>query len=1089
MEKKKAYAVATAHLDTVWRWSLAETIEEYIPDTLSKNFDLIEKYPFYKFNFEGAHRYALIEEYYPKAFEIIRDYVRQGKWYPAGAEYENGDVNIPSPEALFRNILVGSRYFRDKFGVTSNELFLPDCFGFGWAMPSVINHAGLNGFTTQKLSWGCAYGLPFDLGILRGPDSKEIFANLNARSYRYKFSNDLRVDRSIVSRVEDNAAKASLPWANHLYGDGDKGGAPTEDSVRAVNGSVKKNDNSDFEIISADSGQIFRDMEKLEPAERAKLPVWNTELLMTSHGAGGYTSRVHSKRLNFLCEQAAFATEPMCCMAHFKGLGDYPKENLNKAWKKVLAHHFHDDITGTSIMSVYNDAWNDYSVAISYFRNEYLNAARKLSYAIDTSWVNDTSSCIVVTNSTQFKRSEAIKIKGHLGRNANHIRAFDSDGNEIPSQLTKKKGKMYEGIIYVTLEPYSVRAYEIKPSESACSIDTGLRITNHSLENGKYLLRFNRNGDIAYLYDKELDRQVISSPIKLALLHDVGSLAYPSWEMRKEDIDSEPYCYANTPEFSIVEAGPARITIEVKRDAEYSVISQRVSLSLDSKTVEVTNRVDWRTRRSMMKAVFPFSASDSNATYDLGLGVIKRPNNTEKLYEVPAQHWADITDRSGDFGAAVLSDCKYGWDKPSDNTLRLTCLHTPAGAFTKETRQDLQDLGLSEFRFAIYSHKNGYENGVQREAMLFTNPLNAIETKTRSKGVKKLGSFLTVSTDDVLVRAVKLCEEDDSVIVRVNEANGMEQKKVSLNLSSEITAAYLANSNEDITGKADFDKRTVVFDMSPFEVRTFRIELKKSKKSLTEKCIPIELPFNSKGFSDYENLRHIILQGSGLSLPLEQMPDKFTVGGIEFVSGRKADDRYDVLVCRGQELDIHENASRIYFLAASTVGSFDEIFTTDGRGYTFSFRQLNEPIDTFDIEGLSQKGTHDGRIEAGFDFTHTHHPEGMLTQKAVFGLYSVACKGKKKFILPDNNKIVIIAATAVEGMDNASIVSGITRKLEYLTEPDEDIPPVDKLLDKTDFLTIRAGKIQDQRKSGKGKGFKRDNIITNIIRSYTKSEW
>ena len=111
MKDKKVYTVATAHLDTVWRWNLATTIEEFLPDTISKNFDLIEKYPNYRFNFEGAFRYELIEEYYPKQFEEIQELVKQGKWCPAGSSYENGDVNVPSPEALFRNILIGNRYF------------------------------------------------------------------------------------------------------------------------------------------------------------------------------------------------------------------------------------------------------------------------------------------------------------------------------------------------------------------------------------------------------------------------------------------------------------------------------------------------------------------------------------------------------------------------------------------------------------------------------------------------------------------------------------------------------------------------------------------------------------------------------------------------------------------------------------------------------------------------------------------------------------------------------------------------------------------------------------------------------------------
>ena len=142
--------VATAHLDTVWRWTIADTVEKFIPDTLSKNFDLIEKYPNYIFNFEGAYRYELIEEYYPRAFDQIRRYVKTNRWNPAGAEYENGDVNIPSPEAITRNILLGNNYFYEKFKKKSKDIFLPDCFGFGAQLPQIINDAGLLGFSTQK---------------------------------------------------------------------------------------------------------------------------------------------------------------------------------------------------------------------------------------------------------------------------------------------------------------------------------------------------------------------------------------------------------------------------------------------------------------------------------------------------------------------------------------------------------------------------------------------------------------------------------------------------------------------------------------------------------------------------------------------------------------------------------------------------------------------------------------------------------------------------------------------------------------------------------------------------------------------------
>ena len=240
MEKKKIYAVATAHLDTVWRWNLATTIKEYLPNTLEQNFNLIEKYPNYRFNFEGAFRYALAEEYYPKHFEYLKELIKSGKWNVAGSSYENGDVNIPSPEALFRNIIYGNGYFKEKFGKESCDIFLPDCFGFGYALPSIMKHAGLKGFTTQKLSWGSAYGVPFDLGIWKGVDGSEVYACPNAKPYCYKFSGDIRGDISVIDKITQNAFESGIPQTLHLYGTGDYGGSPTEESVQAIEESVEK---------------------------------------------------------------------------------------------------------------------------------------------------------------------------------------------------------------------------------------------------------------------------------------------------------------------------------------------------------------------------------------------------------------------------------------------------------------------------------------------------------------------------------------------------------------------------------------------------------------------------------------------------------------------------------------------------------------------------------------------------------------------------------------------------------------------------------------------------------------------------------
>lgn len=1087
MEKKKVYAVATSHLDTVWRWNLATTIKEYLPDTLEKNFDLADKYSRYKFNFEGAFRYQLAEEYYPKHFEYLKGLIEKGSWNVAGSSYENGDVNIPSPEALFRNIIYGNGYFKEKFGKESCDIFLPDCFGFGYALPSIMKHAGLKGFTTQKLSWGSAYGVPFDLGLWQGVDGSKVYACLNAQSYRYKFSGDIRGDISVINKITQNAFESGIPQTLHLYGTGDWGGAPTEESVQAIEESVEKNAGSDFEVVSATSDEIFRDLDKLPKSETAHLKTWNNELLMTSHGAGAYTSRAMNKRLNAQNENIADIAEKMCIAAEANGVYKYPKENLSRAWKRVIQHQFHDDITGTGNMDVYIDGQSDYYASLSDFETELDGAAGAMANELNTSFVTECG--VAVYNPSPFRRKNAVSAHIKLVHNSTFVKVLDSNGKEVPSQIIKKSGKEFDIVFIADVNAMGYAVYDVVPANKACEIKTDLAVSLHTLENEKYRVIFNKNGDLATVIDKKNNINVLDAPIKMAGLTDIGDLPYPAWEMRKKDIDREPEFFANSPEFEIIEAGPARIAIKVSRELDHSFIDQIIYLESGGEFIRVENTVDWRNRRTMLKAVFPFSCYNKTASYDLGLGVIKRENNSEKLYEVPAQKWADITAGSGKYGVSVFSDCKYGWDKPSSNTLRLTCLHTPAGAFTKQARQDLLDIGRNNFAFGIFSHEGGFANGTQRQSEIFQKPLIAYQTSSRREGSLESGySFLKINNENAILRCCKLAEDGDGIIVRINEGSGEALKNVELTFAARILEASECLANEQVIKKADSKSKKLKFDLAPYGIKTFRIKLETPDKKGRENFKKLDLEYNSKGFTKNESMRNVILQGSGCSLPAELCPQGFTAGGVSFkMPDTQASS--DVMVARGQTIDLPKSMTKLYIAAASTLGDRDATFYLDGREKQIKIAAMTEHYGNWDMAGLNIKAAHKNAPIA-FEFTHTHHPEGDIPNgKAYFYLYELDIRNAKTLTLPEDNRIIILAMTAVKKFSNTKRATRLIDEIPTENYSFGDIPPIDKIIDKAEFITIRAGKIKDQQNGGKGKGFKRDNIITNIIRSYTKSEW
>ncbi|MCX6258241.1 MAG: hypothetical protein NTW49_10165 [Bacteroidia bacterium] len=216
------YLVGYAHLDSQWRWDYQYTVDSCLPKTLLDNFRLFEKYPHYVFNFSGANRYKMMKEYYPAEYEKLKSYIAAGRWFPCGSSMEENDVLSPSPESTIRQVLYGNRYFRKEFGVTSQEYMLPDCFGFPAHLPTILAHCGLKGFSTQKLSWGSAKGIPFNIGKWIGPDGNSILAVFNPGDYGGSITGDLNQDKTWKKRIIDQGNKTGIYAEYKYYGTGRK---------------------------------------------------------------------------------------------------------------------------------------------------------------------------------------------------------------------------------------------------------------------------------------------------------------------------------------------------------------------------------------------------------------------------------------------------------------------------------------------------------------------------------------------------------------------------------------------------------------------------------------------------------------------------------------------------------------------------------------------------------------------------------------------------------------------------------------------------------------------------------------------------
>lgn len=1047
MSKKKIYTIANSHLDTVWCWDFETTVKKYIPATLDENFALFEKYPDYRFSFEGAYRYELIKEYYPDKWEKLKKYISQGRWNVCGSAFENGDVNIPSPEALFRNILLGNRFFEENFDKRSIDIFLPDCFGFGYALPSVMHHANLKGFTTQKLSWGSAYGIPFDIGKWYGVDGNFVYAVTNPGKYDLCLKK-IRNYSFVTEKLNENE-KNGINYTAVFHGShGDTGGAPPEASVKVLQKEIKQNKNSDTEVISAAADDIYRDIENMSAEEKQKLPVWNNELVMTNHAVGGYTSRAVGKRWNRRNEELADMAERACVAAEVIANHKYPDEALRTAWKRVIAHQFHDDIPGTSVQRAYKRSWNDYAMSMNAFSGEYEAAVGKIAKKLDTSFVEGIP--VIVSNPMEYERTDTVKIKLNKNLDGSAFSLFDADGNEYPTQIMAHSLNSTAILAKVTVPPMGYKVFDLKFQK--CTLETDVKVSQDVLQNEKYIVSLNSQGNIASIFDKELKKELLSAPITTGIFDYNGSNSWPAWEMNFDELNRTPQ---HTPQIKAaitVEKGPCRAAVKIVRTYGDSVFSSLIALASGGKYVEVYNDIEWRSLRSCCKEIFPFTAENKTAVYDLGLGTIKRGNMNENLFEVPAQKWADITDKSGEFGVSVISECKYGWDKFDDNTLRLTVVHTPRKNYKIDSMQSMMDLGCNKYNYAICSHKGSVGRETQAAARDFIMPLTSFVCSKHKGTLGTEVSFGSLSTKGAILRAMKKAEDSDEIIIRIGESEKKSQKNVEFSLSVPIESARAVYASEEHIADVPVTDGKLVFNLEPYEIKSFALKVKREKTGDANK-LPLLIPSNINAYSS-NFLRKGTLPKIDRTIPLEIAPKSIYVNGIKFDLSKR-----EAVLCGGQTIIPPNGTKKIHFLAASLGGDKLAMFSD----MLYEINDIREYYAGWDLYDYGETAfTKNGRL--GFEFTHSHSDKGdEIASQLFFWIVSVDVDKNGSVTLPSDREIVILAATADGESETCELATPLYDKIDNrffdykMNAKDQLIYEFERsyirINDKRDFLT------------------------------------
>ncbi|HEX8146812.1 MAG TPA: glycoside hydrolase family 38 C-terminal domain-containing protein [Pyrinomonadaceae bacterium] len=1097
------YVVGYAHLDTQWRWEYPQVINEYLPNTMRDNFALFEKYPNYLFNFTGANRYRMMKEYWPEDYARLKSYVAAGRWFPAGSSMEEGDPNSASAESIVRQILYGSHYFRREFGRTSAEYMLPDSFGFPASLPSILAHMGLKGFSTQKLYWKSAAraggpdsiertpdGVPFNVGLWTGPDGRGVISAFNPRPYDSNVREDFSKSppptaanpavnyfpQDWPKRIQRNGEVSGLFTDYTYFGTGDIGGAPREFSVKFLDAVVGKRravipppppvippadaegtpaqvGDGPVRVLSATAEQMFLDI----PADKtSRLPRYSGDLLLTDHSAGSISSQTIQKRWNRRNELLADAAERASVAAAWLGGRQYPQQRLNDAWTLVMGGQFHDILPGTATPRAFEFSWNDDVIAANQFASVLTSATESIVGGMDT---RGQGTPVVVYNPLNVEREDVVEADVRFpGDVPRAVRVTDPRGGEVPAQIIGK-GEGVLKILFTAKAPsvgYAV--YDVRAGVSSTAADAALKVSESSLENARYRVTLNGDGDVSGIFDKAVGKELLSAPARLAFQTERPK-DWPAWNMDWADQQKPPRGYVSGKALiRVVERGPVRVAVEVERESEGSKFVQTVRLSAGGAggRVEFANRIDWKSEAAALKATFPLTASNPRATYNWDVGTVERGNNDERKYEVPSHQWFDLTDRGGAYGVTVLSDCKYGSDKPDDSTLRLTLLFTPGlgtGNGWEYHDQTTQDWGHHEFVYGLAGHAGDWRAAqTDWQAQGLNQPLVAFESARHAGALGKSFSLLDVGNSRVRVLALKKAEETEEVVVRLVELDGKNAPGVRLRFAAPVTSAREVTGQERPLGAARVEKGELVTDFGPYQLRTFALRLAPSRVRLSAPgSLPVEMPYDLAASSPHVTKTTAGLKsvggfdGAGRGLPSEMLPGEISFAGVRF---KLSSQPSNALAARGQTLKLPAgNFKRLYLLAAAVGGDRRATFRVGGRPSELTIQDWGGFVGQWDTRqwragerrvppGASAETAarirspqyrHDpyaemNGIRPGFVkpaplawfASHHHRADGLSEAYAYSYLFAYALDipaGAKTLTLPDDDRVRVLAVT------------------------------------------------------------------------------
>jgi alpha-mannosidase len=817
-------AVGESHIDISWLWPWTETVE-IVRNTFTTVLQLMRQYPSFTYTQSSAQAFVWMEEKYPDMFKEIQQRVKEGRWEMVGGMWVEPDLNLPSGESLVRQVVIGKRYFQEKFGVDVKIEWNPDSFGYSWQLPQIYKRSGIKYFIDGKLGMNDTTKFPYRLFWWESPDGSRVLSYFPHSTLSH--FDHIHLDRGRISSfVADDHTRTGLSEIMLTYGVGDHGGGPTrtllDSALRWQNGP------NVFPKLTFSTAQSFFD-DVTKNQDRLKIPVWKNELYL-QETRGVYTTQAETKKRMRQSEELLLNAEKFSSLAMLDG-HPYPQPEFEDDWQKVLFEQHHGILPGVGIAINYVDAARSlHQVSLS----GHKILSKSLGTLVARINTQGAGVPVVLFNPLSWTHTGITEVRAQFPSKVGEIVVRDASGAVLPSAVISRDEITHTLKIRLLAKSVPALGYTVihlVPVPKAASTTATLKAGPDGMENEFLRIKVNsQTGCITSLFNKQDDREALAPRACANLLQTFVDLG-DSWHLGK-DFENKMWNLTDAEEVKLVENTPLRAVIRVKKKFQSSSFIQDICMYPGVRRVDVNMQADWHEKHILLKVAFPVSVQSDFATYEIPYGNIQRPttrNTPEEkaMFEVPALQWGDLSDLQ--HGLSILNDCKYGYDAKG-NVIRLTLLRST------EDPDPHADEGFHEFTYALYPHRGDWKAGeTERRGYELNFPLIPVTAQPHAGILPASRSLVQIEPGNVILTAVKKAEDSDALVFRFFEFEG-KAADVRLRFPQAATQAAQVNLMEKQDAPLTLREggKETTLTVHPYEIVTVKAEFAKVPSGGTE---------------------------------------------------------------------------------------------------------------------------------------------------------------------------------------------------------------------------------------------------------------